>query len=230
MRYRGKRHRNPDNDSKYLGSGTLIKRAIEKYGRDNFQKDIIFQAFDEESVNWAESFFVDQEWVDRKDTYNLTPGGIGISSRLASELSQKRIADGNHNFKVSEFQKKNAQRRLDAGIHHFQGEHGSVFASNRNKKLAELGMHPFQDIEKQKERSKKRINDGTHNFLNSEMQRKTAIKRVETGTHPLLGKGMMTVIEIETKNYKRITKDEYFAGKGTKYIHPRSAKNKSDRS
>lgn len=221
MLYRGKRSSEFIDDD-YLGSGTLFLKALKKYGRDSFERTILFEAFDEESAFWAESQLVDQEWCDRKDTYNITPGGRGISSHVASEINATRIQNGTHNFLDSGWQSRNARTRIENGTHHFQGEEGSAFASQRNLSRVIDGSHPFLDIQKQTERVRKRVENGSHNWLNSDIQSIQARNRVENGTHPLLGKGMMTVIVISTGQFTRIHKDEYFKHKNTKYRHPRS--------
>src|ERR1035437_7891068 len=62
MMYLGKdKYNNPD----YLGSGTNLKRAIKKCGRENFHKRIIEHCHNIEELNFAE-----KEWVkvDRKRT------------------------------------------------------------------------------------------------------------------------------------------------------------------
>ena len=45
-KYIGK-HATNKNDDDYLGSGVYLKRAIRKYGKDNFSKTILFE-FDSE--------------------------------------------------------------------------------------------------------------------------------------------------------------------------------------
>lgn len=220
MLYRGKRSSDCIDDG-YLGSGTLFLRALKKYGTDSFERKIIFEAFDEDSAFWAESQLVDQEWCDRKDTYNITPGGKGISSQVAREINIKRVQNGTHNFLDSEFQSRNAKRRVEKGTHPFQGESGSSLATRRNLASVQNGTHPFLDIQKQTERVRKRVYDGTHNWLNSAHQKELADKRVADGTHNLLGKGMMTVIDMSTGNYIRIHKDEYYKLRNIRYKHPR---------
>lgn len=46
MKYIGKHY--GELDDKYLGSGTILKRAISKYGKDNFEKTILFISENEE--------------------------------------------------------------------------------------------------------------------------------------------------------------------------------------
>lgn len=60
----------------YWGSGKLIKRAIEKYGVENFERTILERCFDKNELNEREKF-----WIKEKDSinagYNLTTGGTG---------------------------------------------------------------------------------------------------------------------------------------------------------
>ena len=75
-KYRGK-HKTTDIHDGYLGSGKYLKRAISKYGKEDFVKDIIFMAFTEDDLNWVERhIFVDAEWLS-SNTYNLKLGGEG---------------------------------------------------------------------------------------------------------------------------------------------------------
>lgn len=66
------------NNPNYLGGGTILKKAIEKYGRQNFKKIIL------EECNSKEDLFIkEKEWikflnaVDDKDFYNILNGGQG---------------------------------------------------------------------------------------------------------------------------------------------------------
>lgn len=72
-------HKTDDMDDGYMGSGKSIMTAIKKYGIDNFTK-IILEVFDnEEQMYSREKNYVDLEFVERRDTYNLTVGGSGGS-------------------------------------------------------------------------------------------------------------------------------------------------------
>jgi hypothetical protein len=74
--YIGK-HQTDNIDDDYFGSGKLLKRAIAKYGKDNFRKEILFQFKTEEEMNTKEKELVTEEFCKRKDTYNICPGGQG---------------------------------------------------------------------------------------------------------------------------------------------------------
>ena len=74
-KYRGA-HGSYKLDNDYLGSGKLIYYAIQKYGVDNFTKQILLTCEKDEVYKFEEKY-VDAAWVDRKDTYNLKVGGDG---------------------------------------------------------------------------------------------------------------------------------------------------------
>ena len=62
-------------DDGYMGSGKLLSKAIEKYGIENFSKVILKFFDDKKSAEEYERFLVNEEYVQREDTYNLTIGG-----------------------------------------------------------------------------------------------------------------------------------------------------------
>lgn len=66
-------YHNGSNDS-YLGSGLALKDAIEKYGRENFIRQTIYEGTEEECLE-LEEFIVDEEFVLSESNYNLTVGG-----------------------------------------------------------------------------------------------------------------------------------------------------------
>ena len=64
-------------DDAYMGSGIHIRRAIKKYGIENFSKTIIDVCDDAEMAFELEALIVDVDFLKRSDTYNLCGGGIG---------------------------------------------------------------------------------------------------------------------------------------------------------
>jgi hypothetical protein len=64
-------------NDEYMGSGKVIKRAIEKYGTDNFRKDILEFFEDAETMYAREKEVVTSEFLLREDVYNLRRGGDG---------------------------------------------------------------------------------------------------------------------------------------------------------
>lgn len=75
-KYIGK-HYGKLNDN-YLGSGTLLKEAIKKYGKENFKREILFISKDEEENAEKEKEFISIfNAVERRDFYNIHEGGHG---------------------------------------------------------------------------------------------------------------------------------------------------------
>ena len=64
-------------DDTYLGSGKLLKRAIAKYGFENFERTILKECNSVEEMFAQEAIFVNKDWVEDPNTYNLKIGGEG---------------------------------------------------------------------------------------------------------------------------------------------------------
>ena len=94
--YIGK-HSTENLEDGYMGSGKLVSRAIAKHGLENFRKDFLGFFDTDEQVLGYERELVTEEFVSRKDTYNLIPGGKGgwASANLDTEMRHsQRISNG----------------------------------------------------------------------------------------------------------------------------------------
>lgn len=74
MIYVGQHQTDNPNDS-YMGSGILIQKALQKYGKSQFKKEILFDFSTFDEMNAKEAEIVNEDFVSRSDTYNLMPGG-----------------------------------------------------------------------------------------------------------------------------------------------------------
>ena len=70
-------HQTIDLEDGYMGSGKLLKRAVNKYGIENFTKKILHVFETEDDMRSKEAELVNEEYVARDDTYNLCQGGKG---------------------------------------------------------------------------------------------------------------------------------------------------------
>lgn len=70
-------HKTKNINDNYMGSGKLIRQAIEKYGLINFKKEILFVFDNPRQMYLKEAELVNPDFLKRDDVYNLNPGGCG---------------------------------------------------------------------------------------------------------------------------------------------------------
>lgn len=77
--YIGKRSlmRDDFNKSNYWGSGLYIKRAIKKYGKENFTRDVICECMSLSEMNDREVFYIGFYNSIQPNGYNIQKGGQG---------------------------------------------------------------------------------------------------------------------------------------------------------
>jgi hypothetical protein len=85
-------HSTKTEEDGYLGSGLNLKRAIKKYGKENFQRRILHYCLTEQQAYEIEIQIVDECFVARKDTYNLCVGGNG-GAKIFTEETKKKMSE-----------------------------------------------------------------------------------------------------------------------------------------
>lgn len=73
------------NNNSYLGSGKILKQAIEKYGIENFEKEILEYCSSIEELEEREKFWI-RELNAIEQGYNLTEGGTGGDTWTNSDI------------------------------------------------------------------------------------------------------------------------------------------------
>lgn len=153
--YIGK-HQTKDLNDGYMGSGYLIKSAIEKHSIENFEKEILFQFDNEYDMNTKEAELVTKEFVKEDTNYNLCPGGkggfgyintngIGLYINKSTEGKEKTIISAIKNIskantldrydeKIENLKKANSKRVQKYPDGAFKGK---THTSETRRKIAE---------------------------------------------------------------------------------------------
>lgn len=74
----------------YLGSGKLLKRAINLHGKENFHREILFNFTTEEEMNAKERELITEDLIKSDGNYNLCLGGQGGFSYLNNHSESKK--------------------------------------------------------------------------------------------------------------------------------------------
>lgn len=91
-------HKTKDLQDKYMGSGTVIKRAVIKYGEDSFDKDILFVFPEPQEMFEKEKQLI----AELNPDYNLHEGGLGGFDYINSNNLRAKYKDWPEESKQSQ--------------------------------------------------------------------------------------------------------------------------------
>lgn len=94
----------------YLGSGVALKAAIKKYGRENFERQIL-EEVTEENVNEREIYYIQKRKSEGKAEYNIALGGQPTLNPFAY-LSEERVTQ------IKEKMSKSRKGKISGSAYH----------------------------------------------------------------------------------------------------------------
>ena len=139
-------HKEKPNESlrAYLGSGTAIKKAIKKYGVENFTKIILARFDNREETMAMEEQLVTEDIVESTEYYNrMTGGGSGIPSKETLEkksesMKGKYVGENHPNYgKPISKEQKAKQSAAAKGKNNSQAKPANIYDSKTDRLIAE---------------------------------------------------------------------------------------------
>ena len=128
--YIGQHTSNKLNDN-YFGSGLRIKRAIKKYGKENFTKEILAYTDTQESLNWLEKYYIRKYKAQNPEIgYNIAFGGVYGNTYIRTPES------------IAKF-----KRTIKERYNNFSGENNPMFhhqwtdEQREKQRIAQKGLH-----------------------------------------------------------------------------------------
>jgi group I intron endonuclease len=156
------------NNPNYFGSGTLLLKAIKKYGKNNFKKEILAESDDIIEANKLERYFIDiYDAVNSNDFYNLSYGGENIAGRTHSLETCYKISNGLKNT-----YKNNDELRYRVGT------------ANRGKKSSDIKKYKISKSNTGKYRTdecKRNLSEIAKERYNNDGMKYPSLINIETG-------------------------------------------------
>jgi len=179
-------HKTEDIKDDYKGSGKILKRAQEKYGIENFEKEILKVFDNSEDMYSMESEIVNEDFVKDTETYNLKIGGEGGWDFINSTGINN---SGDNATKAGLASKKSRITNPEKFVKNTKA------VSERMKKRHKDGLMSYDNFKgkKHSEETKKKISEGVSKKAKGE------------GNSQF---GLIWIYNLEEKLSKKITKEE----------------------
>jgi hypothetical protein len=82
----------------YIGSGKRIIKAINEFGKENFKREILFFCNSKEEMLEKEKEIVNENFINRRDTYNIAIGGSNFDKSTGSNIGRIYISSADHSI------------------------------------------------------------------------------------------------------------------------------------
>jgi hypothetical protein len=126
-------HYSDNKNDNYLGSGKTLKKAIKKYGKENFKKEILFIYDNKQDALNKEFEIVNEDFVKSSKNYNMKIGGEGgwdyVNNILTNDIlhMKKKYSKVSASLKkkYANGELKGWQINMNSETNGFKGKHHS---------------------------------------------------------------------------------------------------------
>jgi len=160
------------NNSRYLGSGKLLKLAIEKYGKENFKKEILEHCKTKEELDEKEKYWINLlKSTDGNIGYNITFGGqtgwmTGMKhseeTKLMYSLKRKGLLIGDKNGMYGKKHTEEAKNKISnpkfGDKNGMYGKKHTEEAKNKMREKLSGDKNPFYN-KKHTDETKKKLSE-----------------------------------------------------------------------
>jgi predicted nucleic acid-binding Zn-ribbon protein len=145
--YVGKRYYSSDKNklwNSYLGSGDLIKKAVLKYGKDSFKKELLLECPSQHQLGLEEVRLIAEEKMTERGEYNQSVFVPTFSFQDLTPDAQKRFSEISRQTALSHAHKK--KERWEAIHREFDNKYGDAIVESfarlqsARKVASELGF------------------------------------------------------------------------------------------
>ena len=187
MKYIGK-HKSSVHHNWYVGSGSLLKKDIAKYGKDKFKSEVLEECDTIDDLNERERYWIEQyNAVDDPNFYNIADGGSHSSGKGFS--SAMTLAWRNQEYRESHVagdlrywsDEENRARR--AAISR-SVDHKSVWTDDLREQQRQTQIESWSDSELRKRHSKTMRKIWSNpDMINAQRERNTGSRNPSYGKH-----------------------------------------------
>mgnify|MGYP001314572669 CR=1 FL=1 len=131
-------HRTDNIEDNYLGSGTLLKKAIKKYGKENFIKEILYVFDNADEMVQMERKLVNEEFINQRNTYNMEIGGFGgkiWTKELRAKMSESK--KGQKSPMLGKKHTEESKRKMRKNRANTSGENNPMYGKPAYYKMTE---------------------------------------------------------------------------------------------
>lgn len=185
-------HKTKNLEDGYFGSGTKLRKDIDDFGKEHFTKEILQHFSTETEMYEAESVIVDENFVQREDTYNNTTGGHGGWTYLNSKRTKEEyIRTGklvgkygaialNEKMKADPIFAKKIKNKISLNITNklieYYKSHPGAFTGRNHKEESKLKIGKANSISQS---GSKNSNFGHHWMYNKTSKISRSVKKEE---------------------------------------------------
>lgn len=183
---------NTTGNKNYLGSGTLVRAAIKKYGRENFIRETLIECYNQSELDeWEDLLIWEYKSRDRNIGYNIAKGSVlgAIGEMSPTKLPEVRakmraankgkILSEETKTKMSEA-KKGKKRSEETRRKLSEAHKGKILSEKTRRKLSECNKGKTLS-----EETRNKISESSKNISEETRAKMSAAKK---GNKYMLGK------------------------------------------